>query len=518
MPKVDGKNDEKRREKRVVDISSGVNFNSFLHRQDRRHQSRLPELFNGVKSIASQKRENKFLLPVDKRSDKTDIERSREAEESRKKEDALARRAAMQAFLKKMKEELGIDASQIMLAFSKLDINELMMSPEKTVGKILNQIELSGKQREKALFLFQDMLRQPLSGEIINKRQGTSESKKIQGVATAWNLERNGVLTNFSTSTKGGSQTIPEGMERVNSSHHIDNNQIGLNEKILESMTKNNQNFRMREAVSNKTDGEFFGTNFNSEITEDMETLLRKSNMQSATKGSGDLSEGSQSVVSTSLGLGGEKSESEGNTFQMGADESGLELSLQSKNRSENTTKGEFVINSPKEAKAQEVQNLREVIDQARVMIRNGGGEMKIKMNPEGMGEVTLKVATDDGRVNVEMIASNMDTKKLLEKGLADLKANLASHKLSVDLVKVASAEQSSKHMDQQLQEQQQGLAQQFMNEFQQNNQSWREGFIGLPGARFYKSQTQDEVSNQESVISHEAKQKKSGRRLDLVA
>ena len=61
-------------------------------------------------------------------------------------------------------------------------------------------------------------------------------------------------------------------------------------------------------------------------------------------------------------------------------------------------------------------------------MIKDGGGEMKIQMNPEGLGEVNLKVLVEDGNVNIEMIADNKDAKKLMEKGLLDLKANLAQH------------------------------------------------------------------------------------------
>ena len=115
------------------------------------------------------------------------------------------------------------------------------------------------------------------------------------------------------------------------------------------------------------------------------------------------------------------------------------------------------------------------------------------------------------------MIASNAETKKMLEKGLGDLKETLASHKLNVDMVKVGASEEISKHMDQQLQDQQSRFAQQFMEEFRQDNRSWRQGFLDLPGVRNYKSQSAGEAS-EEGLTPHQITQKRSGRRLDLVA
>ncbi|MCB0362129.1 MAG: flagellar hook-length control protein FliK, partial [Bdellovibrionales bacterium] len=177
----------------------------------------------------------------------------------------------------------------------------------------------------------------------------------------------------------------------------------------------------------------------------------------------------------------------------------------------------QFTVQTPKMSTAQESANVKEVVDKAQVLVRNGGGEMRIKLNPEGAGEVTLKVVSDGGRVSVEMIASNSETKKMLEKGLTDLKDSFSTHRLTIDQIKVGSPEQISKHLDQQMPDPQQRHAQQFLEEFRQNNQSWRQGFVGLPALKSYRSQTQD-GSSEASISLHSSPKKNTHRRLDLVA
>ena len=58
-------------------------------------------------------------------------------------------------------------------------------------------------------------------------------------------------------------------------------------------------------------------------------------------------------------------------------------------------------------------------------------------MNPDGMGEVHLKVLFQDGKLNIEMQTQNKDVKKLIEDSLSELKSGLAAHRLSLEHVKI---------------------------------------------------------------------------------
>ncbi len=47
---------------------------------------------------------------------------------------------------------------------------------------------------------------------------------------------------------------------------------------------------------------------------------------------------------------------------------------------------------------------------------------MKVKLSPEGMGDVSIKVKMVNGQVNIEMVTSNDEAKKILEIGLGEMK------------------------------------------------------------------------------------------------
>lgn len=175
-------------------------------------------------------------------------------------------------------------------------------------------------------------------------------------------------------------------------------------------------------------------------------------------------------------------------------------------------------IASKQMAPGQDSNNVKELINQAQFMIKKGGGEMKVRLTPEGLGEVTMKVHVLNGQVSVEMVTENSEAKKLIESGLGDLKATLASHKLNVDQIKVDLSQQTAKDFQQQHEQASRHQAQQFMEEFRHDNQQWRQSFYDVPGAKAYKSQTRDEADNGYLTPQSSRKSSNASRRLDLVA
>ncbi len=169
-------------------------------------------------------------------------------------------------------------------------------------------------------------------------------------------------------------------------------------------------------------------------------------------------------------------------------------------------------------APGQDSNNVKELINQAQFMIKKGGGEMKIRLTPEGLGEVAMKVHVQNGQVSVEMVTESSEAKKIIENGLGDLKATLASHKLNVDQIKVDLSQQTAKDFQQQHEQASRHQAQQFMEEFRQDNQQWRQSFYDVPGAKVYKSQTRDDADNSYMTPQSSRKSGSSSRRLDLVA
>jgi hypothetical protein len=76
-----------------------------------------------------------------------------------------------------------------------------------------------------------------------------------------------------------------------------------------------------------------------------------------------------------------------------------------------------------------------------RSMASNGqGGEMRIRLNPDNLGEIQLRVVTDGRQVGLHVQASDEKAKKILEQSLSDLKDSLSKHQLSLAHVDFAVA------------------------------------------------------------------------------
>jgi flagellar hook-length control protein FliK len=142
---------------------------------------------------------------------------------------------------------------------------------------------------------------------------------------------------------------------------------------------------------------------------------------------------------------------------------------------------------------AQANPNIQNIMNQAQYIMRKGGGEAVVKMNPEGLGEVQMKIQVNQGRVNVEMSTETKEAKQIIENSMSDLKNSLSTHKLTVDSVKVDVGNQTSSDSNQQQkaqdfsQNQGREQARQFMSQFRDENLSGRQQFLDLPGVRAYQ-------------------------------
>lgn len=136
----------------------------------------------------------------------------------------------------------------------------------------------------------------------------------------------------------------------------------------------------------------------------------------------------------------------------------------------------------------EEAANVKQILNQARLAVRNGGGEVEMAMNPEGVGRVRLKVSMDDGQVDIRMVAENESTKKMLEKGLGELKSSLAEHQIKVENLKVDVGSEIKKHMDQNQdhasRQQSWQAAQDFLGRFRDERNGFRRNFMENQGIR----------------------------------
>ncbi|MBI2399507.1 MAG: flagellar hook-length control protein FliK [Deltaproteobacteria bacterium] len=68
-----------------------------------------------------------------------------------------------------------------------------------------------------------------------------------------------------------------------------------------------------------------------------------------------------------------------------------------------------------------------------KVSVEQGGGEVKMKLNPESLGEVRIKLNVASGIVRAEITVENLEVKRIIETDSAFLRDSLGAHGLTLD-------------------------------------------------------------------------------------
>ncbi len=161
--------------------------------------------------------------------------------------------------------------------------------------------------------------------------------------------------------------------------------------------------------------------------------------------------------------------------------------------------------------------NVKEIISRAQFLAHKGGGEVKVSLQPEGLGEIKLRVNMQHGKMSVQMLASNDDAKNALQKSLGDLKVQLATHQIHLDSIRIDTpkdlAQQFLNHRHQQME---QNFQKQFLSDFQDRNNANRQSVFDFSEPEVPFSQVHDRSSN--SLYNIASARKNGNRRLDLVA
>ena len=101
-------------------------------------------------------------------------------------------------------------------------------------------------------------------------------------------------------------------------------------------------------------------------------------------------------------------------------------------------------------------ESLNGVATGIRTLSPNGGGEMKIRLNPDHLGELHVKVVTQGNQVGLQIQASDERARKILEESMSSLKTSLAAQHLTlgqIDLTVAQAPSQSSGDMQNQAQQ-----------------------------------------------------------------
>ncbi len=487
--------------------------------------------------------------------------------------DSLTRRVVWNDFLRKMREEFGVSVEDVLGAFASLTAEDLAKPPHETVDKVVMALGLDEQQSQLAKQYFTALIDKTESksmGEELaaSKRQislSLMSQRELQRKELQSSLERmnhnffmQGQAPKAQTpvADPGSAQApsgnmksqMPVGMQAAGVAPAA--SPIGANPNLgsvnpmpsengmVDSVATKSLNSGEKTQLSQNAyaqKGEAPAVDLDSLIqkftvtndvapkelpiapaSESMESILGRSMSQSAKGASATASAAAPVAVagaSVAAGLGGLLTDSEDSEDMIDFDSEGMPVEA---NGFAGATKlnGDATIQSP-QAPAQPNQvTVPEVIESAQVLVREGGGEMKVTLNPDGLGEVALKVNVENGKVSVQMITESDEAKRLIERELGGLKNSLMVHDLAVDTIKVDTATHLGKQLEQQYQEAQRQMAHQALEQFRQDQQGWRKSFFEVPSAKAYQSQA-DAPSD---VQAPSGSRKKEARRLDLVA
>lgn len=132
---------------------------------------------------------------------------------------------------------------------------------------------------------------------------------------------------------------------------------------------------------------------------------------------------------------------------------------------------------------ADNTEGVESIVKNVNILTKKGGGEMKVQLNQDGLGEVQLKVAVNDGKVSIQMLTDNKDTKKLLESDLSALKVELGEKKIDLQDIKVDVQKDLRGNLEEQFADQRREQTRQFWQQFKEENEMNRAMAInrGLP-------------------------------------
>lgn len=439
------------------------------------------------------------------------------------------REKAMLEFMDSMESELGIPPQEIVAAMAQMKPSDFVKPPEETAEQVIENLDLTPEGAERALALYTAFLHQSKTGAPTDKP--TVES--MFNIPNRPNMGKSDLVSKdvFSGAEKTleSKQQLNQSLDVMNKKFFMQDRELGvkeapakmpfLTEMEMEALEETRSSSMAAplpavdlkaQAKSAQADGKaavgpeaFFQMGFlkaqmgegakagagktdlqqtaNPEVTQ----MIQPDQMMMATEKSAETGSESASkeffsssnFTKPEQGLGNQTDPAPLKDFS-----STLGITQAVDARSEMKP---GVMGPDRQA------NVDKLADQAQMIVYKGGGEAIVKLNPEGLGEVRLKVMVQDGKVSLEMATETKEAKKLIESSLGDLKNSLASHKLSIDQVRVdvgnqtQSDSQSQKNMDARSDLNQ---GRQFMGQFREEMSGRRDSFIEMPGIKAYQA------------------------------
>lgn len=490
--------------------------------------------------------------------------------------DSLTRRVVWNDFLRKMKEDLDVDAADVLEAFATLSDEQLAQPPQDTVNAVVANLGLDGSQAALARKYF---------NELVNKTKSKSMGEELATSGKQINLT-------LMSQREMQRKALDRGLEKMNQNFFMKNQPV-QNQQIPNQVVQpqNDQNDEMmvlgpnglvpaaglsqmlthpataasqapvetpvpsaqmaaleqmnalkpqaKPAAQEKNTLDEMVRQFLSPQAK-VETLRAgETQAQSmaaipaaapaassaatahAAAAAAQVAPGAISIdgLRAILGDAGRSQDGDDETSDQSQDISYMnQLGIQDHGKGAAVKGAEFQGEMAKVG-APQPMTVPELVDKAQILVHDGGGEMKVTMSPDGLGEVAMRVSVNEGKVQVQMVTESDEAKRMIERHVSELKGSLSQNNLHIESIKVDTATNLGKQLEQQYHDAQRQMAHQTLEQFRQDQQGWRRSFFEVPTAKQYKSQS-DALRDVAApgTVSASARKSNAKRRLDLVA
>lgn len=490
--------------------------------------------------------------------------------------DSLTRRVVWNDFLRKMKEDLDVDAADVLEAFATLSDEQLAQPPQDTVNAVVANLGLDGSQAALARKYFNELVNKTKS-KSMGEELATSgkqinltlmSQREMQRKALDRGLEK--MSQNFFMKNQPvQNQQIPNQVVQPQNDQNDDMMVLGPNGLVpaaslsqmltqpatagsqapvqapvpsaqmaaLEQM--NNLKPQAKPAAQEKNTldemvRQFLSPQAKVETLRAGETQAQPMAAIPATApavasaataptaaAATQVAPGAISIdgLRAILGDAGRSQDGDDETSDQSQDISYMnQLGIQDHGKGGAVKGAEFQGEMAKVG-APQPMTVPELVDKAQILVHDGGGEMKVTMSPDGLGEVAMRVSVNEGKVQVQMVTESDEAKRMIERHVSELKGSLSQNNLHIESIKVDTATNLGKQLEQQYHDAQRQMAHQTLEQFRQDQQGWRRSFFEVPTAKQYKGQS-DALRDigAPGTVSASARKSNAKRRLDLVA
>ena len=365
---------------------------------------------------------------------------------SKKASKSETREQAMLEFMDSMESELGIPPAEMLEAMANLSQGDQLLPPEQTASKVISQLatelELSPEEQEKAMALYAELLAN------INQQTLPQAPTNLPELGTSHELVKDAV------SSKDKRQILNDSLDRLNQKFFMQEirGTQGTADKLMSLPVDKAGDFQLPQTPDQIPNVDLSKVQLPEDsasqggygdlakslaalglATKSLEGALPK-NLEAMNADGSPVAQAQVNLmpqmasVQTELsndsgsGMPSENSsqedvlkigESTGQEFRMPelmthADRSRLDSSMGLGAGVGGASAAVSSEASPSEP------NVQQLMNQANYLIKKGGGEASVILNPEGLGKIHLKVAINEGRVDVQMKADSAEAKKLV--------------------------------------------------------------------------------------------------------